>query len=222
MIKGATSQKLFITNTQLWEAFEKQWTRDNGINRRQIDYCLCEWSELRFVANTEACQDIAVGATVTLESFNHVPEPDQDQKESNPTGRKHTLWGWQTDDNEEYKKELDQQVLQAFLRLDPEENETSIIWIEQRITSIEEAMAEVGQKCCRMKESRAHERVPPHVRDLIAQRRQAKSCRDKRVVATLSKSIQKEIRAISRARKRGRIESILKEFKDLQFVQEEQ
>ena len=62
------------------------------------------------------------------------------------------------------------------------------------------------------------EEAPTRLHDLITRRREARRAGNKQDVRDSSKLIQKEIRAIARARKSARVSKVLEEFQDLQRI----
>ena len=91
---------------------------------------------------------------------------------------------------------------------------------DQRCKAIEDTLVEVGRRCAAW----AHQYdeggnvSKEHLHSLIGERRAARSAGLTLKATAASKLIQKEIRAIARARKLAKISNILEEFRGLRFI----
>ena len=91
--------------------------------------------------------------------------------------------------------------------------------IERRCAAIEKALVEAGLHFSTTRVTENDMQVDrTKLRGLIAGRRLARQHGQRDHIKALSKSIQREVRAVARARSTARIGKILEEFKGLKFV----
>ena len=96
LVNWATTQGLTIANTLFRKRFDQQWTHDNGINKRQIDFWLFQKNKKARVVNSEACDDITVGAdhrAVRLEVVFSTSQATANKNKTKPETGKKSLWG---------------------------------------------------------------------------------------------------------------------------------
>ena len=220
LIDWATSHKMAIANTLFCKRWERQWTHDNGINMRQIDYWMYRLSRDFTVENTEACEDITIGTdhrAVRLEFSIKRQGRRKRQSDRTRTTTRQSLWGWETADQTEYEKQINEAMSEKH-------NEWQLqqvpVQLEQKCLAIERILTDIGKKCQRMDFSDKGEASEDRARlhELINDQRKARTAGRKSTARDASKLIQKEVRAVARARKRAKIGKILEEFRGLRDI----
>ena len=124
--------------------------------------------------------------------------------------------GWEPSDDSDYRKSVEAKITDAEQNL-----EFLTRSLEERCLKIEDILVQAGGQAQpstvgNLDESEAD--ANKRIHSLITARRQARTRGDKVSEIRLAKLVQKEIRAITDARKRGKIEKILREFKGLKQI----
>jgi hypothetical protein len=219
LVDWATTHGLTIANTCFRKRFDQQWTHDNGINKRQIDFWLFKKCRKIGLENAEACDDITVGAdhrTVRLEVVFRSKRKSAKRMKQKQEHRK-PLWGWKPADPREYESQVDVALRVVTDRWQTESLEAQV---ERKCHDIENLLMEVARKCQLVEEEQKvdTEQLETKLKVLIKQRREARIGGKKEDAKALCKLIQREVRAIARAKKRARIGNILKEFRGLRDI----
>ena len=211
MAQWATTQRLMIVNTTVQKSFDEQWTYENGGVMRQLDYCFINVDKASWIIDAGARDDIGVGkdhratrATLSL--------PAYERKKKQTRGRK-SLRGWQPCDVKQYQDKLDAK-LESCPSDDLDEH------LQERCQAIERILVDIADKCrCEVEESMiVMDSAKQHLHDLIEQRRSERKAGLRNAVKDTSKLIQKEIKAVTKARSTARVTKVLEEFMDLQRI----
>ena len=113
---------------------------------------------------------------------------------------------------------VDDEVFQAFMHVDVVDSDITER-IEKRCAAIEKALVEAGMdytaKPSIKNDLQAYRNK---LQGLISERRLARQRGQREDIKAVSKSIQREVRAVARARSAARIGKIMEEFKGLKFV----
>ena len=206
-----------ILNTKFRKRFEKQWTHEQGGMKRIIDYFLCESRPWFDVRNLEASSDILLGDDHRCLGM--------DVRIQAPVGRsgrrakqncKASLRGWQQNPNSDFCAGVEAKITDTVCR-----NDFLIQSLEDRCKQIEDILLEAAYKALPTTAPTDDEDLQTlkcKIRELIAERRGARNQRDKVSEKKLGKQVQRELAALTAARKRGKIEKILREFKGLKRI----
>lgn len=165
--------------------------------------------------NAHACQDITVGADHRALGI-HFKLTKHKKKQS--IGKKTNgiarLWGWRPTDQHQYIHAINNKL----------EGMVDDNWLhqglEKRCRDIEEIVKASAIQLAVVEKQWAEEKAQLNqkMRELIDVRKRARNERNKEEVKEASKQIQKEVKAVTTARKRGKISAILSEFRGLKQV----
>ena len=137
-----------------------------------------------------------------------------------PIGNRKVL-GWKPRDKEEYDFNLTA-ALEQELCLEPisivDDVDTTTNSIDRRCEQIEVAIKEVATQCQHVEKSNkaSQQRQQGKLQDLTQSRREARTRGEN--VSTISKRIQRESRAVSRARRRAEVATILENMQGLRSI----
>lgn len=213
LVEWATGMGLSIANTFFKKPFDRAWTHLQDGRRRQIDYCVATRSKKCRVRDVEAGYDINVGIDhrclrVDLDIDRLATNK---HKKAKPK-RTPNLVGWSPRDRQKFEHCLDAKV--DKLMADP-----IVKSLEERCNEIDVTLLELARECSAAQETITAEEGESRsrLRSLIGKRKRARISNDKVTEKTASKQIQKEMRAITKARKRAKITTILERFQGLKF-----
>lgn len=208
LAQWATAQQVTIANTMFEKTVDQQWTHNNGINKRQIDFffiCSRRWSWI-----TDACANEQIGVgkdhrTVALQV--KIPAGCNRKPRKRTYVQKGNSRGWTPKDESLYKEEV-----AAALRA---KQECSTLQASCRY--IEQSVLQAARKCkgSEAGDDKIDDEKKRYLRQLIKQRKSAKEEGDPAAVARTSKLIRKEIRRLDKINKTTKITKILKQFKEL-------
>ena len=209
LLQWATSHRLAIASTQFLKEEANQWTHQNGTRRRQIDYCLISMEKLPMITDADACEDIAVGVdhrtvkiTMGITSIRHSTRK-----------RRKKMRGWVPVDKEDFQTKMDAKLKELVY------DENMHQSLEKKCQDIEQILLEIGKQCMKETDAPKDKEDKEKLRELIQKRRRALKEQDKNEVKVTSKAIQKEMKAIKRARRTAKITEVLTEYKDLRRLQ---
>ena len=212
-IDWALLHRLAILNTQFQKRPETQWTYTKGGIHLQLDYVLCEWSKRKHCTDAGATERVTVGqdhrgvfATFVFE--NRQKRKIQRSSSIGPSPRRPPAGEFQTAMQEKLTQ-LD--ILHT------------VACIDSRIMAIETALVETARLV-----TKSSSEEPQFEADLLdlkerwlelrAARVDARTAHMPSEVARISKEINKVVRAITRRRQKGRIDTILQEFRGLKHI----
>ena len=207
LAQWASTQRLTITNTCMLKPFEDQWTHSNGSNKRQIDFALICTSKAHWIDDAGANEAIGVGndhRTVYLHLKMHQLNIYNQKADAN---RRRNLKGWKPEDKERYRNDVDAKLPATRLH-------DSVL---EQYKEVEKALLIAGKKWQIQSHTRkeASTEAKKHLRELIGKRREARKQGNTQDVKRYSKFIQKEIKAVAKARKTTKICELLEEFRDI-------
>ena len=205
LLNWATSHRLTITNTRFAKEETEQWTHQRGATRRQIDYCLISERKMAMVTNAQACDDISVGADHRAVKTTMVIKRRCRGKRTT----KKKMRGWIPVDKEDFQEKVDEKI--KVLAYDEDLSNC----LEMTCQRIEEILVDVGKQCMKELEEVKDQEDKAKLQALIQKRRLAMKERDRNEVKITSKAIQKEMKALKRARRSARVTEVLTEYKDL-------
>ena len=115
--------------------------------------------------------------------------------------------GWEAEDTGEYEILINEAVDK---KLNGWRQKELPVLLEEKCRDIEKILTEVGMKCQRANCADKHDMGDEPggtstLQELIARRKMARAAGQKDVARDVCKKIQKEVRAVARARKRGKI-----------------
>ena len=157
--------------------------------------------------------DITVGIDhwcVRSDLHIELAKPLREKKYSRSSKR--SLHGWSPTEKTEYQTELD-----AAVDVSEVDNQLLGRTLDERCLQIEDLMLEVGpeSQMAEQEVAQTSRCLLDKVHDLIMERKQARDRGDKASEVQVSKLIQKEVKAVTEARKRSKIDRILEQFRDL-------
>lgn len=210
LVEWASSQRFMIADTLFERNSEDQWTYQNGLARRQLDYCLVDVDCGQCVKDAGAVDLIGVGAdhrAVKMRLALPIKDKQHGQKRKRG-GLARSMRGWRAENEDIYKRDLDEKLATID---DVADN------LEQKCLAIEHALLDASKKCqVKSLDDGLKNATRERIHDLIGQRRDARKNGCKVTVKEASKLIQKELQAVRRARRSAKISKVLAEFKDLQ------
>ena len=217
LVKWATLEGLCLLNTQFATNFEQQWTHNNGINKKQIDYFLIEFSMRGWATNAEANTDLCVGmdhrcVRADLKILARTARKPRLRKSKGTS-----TWGWEPQESSAYTEALGAALKTRFSTSCAEKWDAS-----QKCKVLEEVVVEVARAHERPKASQAQvpdnaqEKVKRAIRERKELKKQARDAGNTERITELSKQIQKGIRISRRVKKRKQVGQILADFKGLQ------
>jgi hypothetical protein len=212
LVDWACSHQLLIWNTKFRKPFGKLWTHHGTLNKRQIDFCLAQRRKWITISNIEATQDISLGSdhrclTWTLDI--QAPGP----KKQSVGNRTPNLKGWAPYDAYKYSSELDERAHSTC-----EHDQFLLGSLEDKCKLIEDLLLSAGQNWMQESDEPSSETSSAKLNDLIRQRKQTRSVGDKVSEKKVAKLIQKEMAAITKARREARIDKLLTQFRDLKYI----
>ena len=215
MIAWATLNGLSIVNTMFRKQFGKLWTHDNGLNLRQIDYGMIQRSRQYSVLDAEACNNVNVGADHRSVRVDISIEVGMRSKKASMERR--SPHGWEPRDADEYQNKLNVELDFLLTRWGMYETHARI---EDKCKDIERVLINVAGQCEKVENQAKDERAQLSTRlnHLIEERRTAREFRHKDKIKKVSKDIQKELRAVTKAKHRGKISKILEQFRGLKDI----
>ena len=183
----------------------------------QIDVCLYRKSKHYTATDTEATCDITVGADHRAVKLDFEIKRQKPNRKMRPRKKK-SLWGRTPKNEDEYQAEISNSLRR--LREDWKSDHNRAIDLEQKCTDIENIIKDIGTAHAMVEEQRAAEQSENRASlfELIGRRGLAREHRQEDIVRDTSKKIQKEVRAMAKARRRVRVQRILEEFWGLKDI----
>ena len=207
--------EIAITNTFFNQNLSEQWSYKNGDDRKLLDYILTDQTFLEKFKKAEIQDIISVGAdhrTVTTTITLTRPCRKHSRKsKTNRIGK-----GWKPKDDVEYKRMVAE-------RLHEVRADSGVDWLQQcaedKCRKIEAILDESSrlQASTTMAASIPDDKIT--LRRLIESRKQARRAGDRPGERETSKRIQKELKAMGRARRTAKVENILADFRDLKRLE---
>jgi hypothetical protein len=217
LVDWASSESLAIVNTLFRKPVHKLWTHTSDNIDRQIDFGMFQRVSWLTAVDSEATQDISLGVDhrclrvqfrLSVAVKKHVTNPCHSTAVS--------FKSWKPEDAKLFMKTLDEK-LENSLR-----DETTLLigCLNDRCKNIENLLLAAGRDHHSISEIDRAESCEQQarLRELIQERRQARAQRDRPSERMISKSIQKEYRAIVKARRQFKISKILSEFRGLKYI----
>lgn len=214
LLRWCTAQRLAVTNTFGLESFEKTWTfRHSDVNRKQVDYVLCDVPLKKHVLLTKVLEDVIIGSDhrpLFVEAKMHTRQDKRKKREgTTPTRKADAAYT---------------PMLSNLLQ----ENANEEASIENKHASIQNAMLQAAR-------ASGNQQKPDHhqprrsafdltIHNLIEQRRDiAQSFRSpaekKKARVVLGKLIQQTIKKRMVAQQTENMQEVLANFEDLRQLQ---
>lgn len=215
LVWWATMEDLCIVNTKFRKQFEYQWTHNNGINKRQIDYFCFDMTLGRKVTNSEANDGLNVGKDHRCVRVDVKMKVGGSRKAPFNPRKKHTTWGWQPVDRGSYVRDLEGKLEQKFGGKGERDGQRG-----ERCKALEALVVEVAKNHQEVKPQAEEEQssLGEEVRQLIVERKKLKAgdrAENEEQIKGISKAIQKKLKLHIRTRKRAQVRRVLGEFRGL-------
>lgn len=198
LVEWASSQRLTIADTLFEKHFDDQWTYQNGLTKRQLDYCLIDVGHAQEIPIAGAAELIGVGMDHRTIKLRLALPSSVRRHGRRKRGRRQTcsMRGWRPIADGVYQSGLD-------ARLTTIDSITTDL--EQRCIAFEKALLEAATECQERAASDQNQKdfARERMHALIQQRRDARREGCKGAVKEASKTIQKELRAVRKARQRS-------------------
>ena len=211
----ANLNEMAITNTFFNQDLDDQWSYQSGGVRRLLDYIITDSSFLNKFMTSEIRDEIGVGydhrtvaATAIL--------ADRSRRRRDKSSPSKVRKGWKPTNDADYKLIVEKRVNEA------KESETDS-WTrkcaEEKCRAIETILKESANVQAQIEASAPIADCRLALRRMINDRKSARRAGDKAAEKSCSKMIQRELKALQKARCSAKVENILRDFRDLKRLE---